>query len=387
MMLGYNEQKRSNYFHIDELVKWNKQQWISDLELNRLDEYLKPRYKRTNIFVNIGLFVLTSIIINSALGFMGLLFIGLLDFDHIWFPALVAGSLTLIGLQRIVIDDKNQFRTGADDATLYHALGFFYGFFFALFEDFLIDNELIILGFTTLFFGITAYIYLDRLLTALTILTALGFLFFLLFRLGGIVTLLMPFVMMIVASLGYFFSLKRMKNAKSKVIEECFEIAYWIFIALFYLSGNYFVVIELSAALDLTNSFPILIVWFLYAFTIVVPILYIIFGLKHKEASLLNFGLLAVALSVATLRYYHSSMSIELELIIGGLLLVGIAWVALKYWSSDKGGITLKPNKNLDDGLKIESLLIDQALSDSSTSQSFTGGGGEFGGGGASGDF
>jgi hypothetical protein len=386
-MLGYNKQKRSNFFHIDVVKKWKNRMWITDQDFDTLSNKLIPRYEHSNIFVNIGLFILTVIIISAGLGFFGLLFNELIDFDNFWFSSLFTASLLFFLLQKIVIDGKNQFRTGADDAMLYAIMLFAFGFFFFLFEDSIYDSEISVSLFFIIFFGAPAFIYLDRLLTAMTVFSLLAFLFFLLFKLGNTAAMFIPFVMMVISAAGYFISTKKMLTAKNKAIEECIEIIYWIAIGVFYLSGNYWVVIELSHELGLGSAFPLPIRLFLYAFTIVVPLLYIYFGLKRKEMSLLNAGLGAVAISVLTIRYYHQLLSIEYALILGGLVLLGVAYAAMKYWVNERNGITLEPDEDVDSGLKLESLIIAESFGKSDVDTGFEGQGGEFGGGGASGDF
>jgi hypothetical protein len=386
-MLGYNKQKRANFFHIEVVEKWRNRKWITDQEFKNLSDKLMPRYEHSNIFVNIGLFILTVIIISAGLGLIVLLFHDAIDFDNFWFSSLLTASLLFFLLQKFVIGDKNQFRTGADDAMLYASMLFAFGFFFFLFEDSIFDSGISVSLFFIIFFGVPAVIYLDRLLTAMTVFSLLAFLFFLLFKLGNTAAMFIPFVMMVISAAGYFISTKKMLTAKNKAIEECIEIIYWISIGVFYLSGNYWVVIELSNELGLGSAFPLPIQLFLYAFTIVVPLLYIYFGLKRKEMSLLNAGLGAVAISVLTIRYYHQLLSIEYALILGGMVLLGVAYAAMKYWAIERNGITLEPDEDVDSGLKLESLIIAESFGKSEVDSGFEGQGGEFGGGGASGDF
>uniref|UniRef100_UPI00404B2C4F hypothetical protein n=1 Tax=Fulvivirga sp. TaxID=1931237 RepID=UPI00404B2C4F len=86
-------------------------------------------------------------------------------------------------------------------------------------------------------------------------------------------------------------------------------------------------------------------------------------------------------------RYYHSIMPIEYALILGGAIILGIVWLALKFWQEDKLGVTTKADEDLDSGLKIESLVLDQTFGKIDSTNTFSGEGGKFGGGGASGNF
>lgn len=386
-MLGYNKQKQANYFHFIELSKWKKRNWISEEAFGELIEKINPRYKQTNIFLNIGLFLLTSVIVSSSVGLLSLFTFELFDFENIWFPSLLAGSLMILALQRIVIDDKDQFRTGADDATLYYALGFFFTALFVLLEAHLFQEDLFISGFFVICFAVPAYIYTDRLLSAAATISLVAFIIILFFKLGTGVALFLPFILMISSALGYLITHKNIRTSKSVAIQECLEVINWLSISLFYCAGNYLVVTELGKTLGLESSFPLVIQWFFYFFTVAIPISYIYFGLRRKELALINIGLLALAIGVYTLGHYHYTMSIELALIGGGAFLIAVAWVALKYWSTDKAGISVKPDESTSDGMIIESLVINQTFSNSGTDSSFSGEGGEFGGGGASGSF
>ena len=385
-MLGYNKERRNNYFHFLEIKKWVKLNWIDEITFEKINETLRPRYEQTHLFVGIGLFMLTCIIISAGIGFAALIFSDIIDSDSIWIPSVLASLALLFILQKYVIQEKQQFASGADEATLYASLLFFTISFFLLFDNG-IDEPLVVFIYYFFLFGLPAYFYKDRLLTACASFSLYAVVFFTAFKLGGFMTLFIPFLLMGFAAGSFKFSLNKLASSDNSASEKCWEVVHWISIAVFYLGGNYLVVMELSTTLDLADAFPLFVKIIFIILTALIPIGYIYFGLKKRNLALLNIGLIAVTASIMTARYYHQVMPIEYELILGGVILLGIVWFALKYWKEDKMGITIKPDADLDSGLKIESLVLDQTFGKIEGTSTFSGDGGKFGGGGASGNF
>lgn len=385
-MLGYDNQRRNNYFHFLEVKRWNKLKWIDEAALEKLVASLMPRYEPTNLFVSIGLFILTCIIISAGVGFAALIFIDIIDSNSGWLLSLLGALALLFVLQKFVINEKHQFGSGADEATLYSSLVFFHLAFLLLFES-LFDSPLSISIFYSVLLGVPAFLYRDRLLTAAAFLSVYAIIFFLAYNIGGIMTLLIPFLLMCLSFFGYRISERKIEKSTDQASEQCWEVINWISIAMFYVSGNYLVVMELSKELGLADAFPFFVKIIFMLLTGTIPLAYIYFGLIKRKLALLNAGLIAVALSLMTIRYYHEMMPIEYALILGGVIILAIVWLALKYWQEDKLGITAKADEELDSGLKIESLVLDQTFGKIDSTSTYSGDGGKFGGGGASGGF
>lgn len=385
-MLGYDKQRRDHYFHFLEVKRWAKLKWINEQVLEQLNSALKPKYEPTNLFVSIGLFILTCIIISAGIGFASLILIEAIDSSSAWFLSLLAAIILLLILQKFVIGEKHQFGSGADEAALYSSLLFFHLAFLLLFER-LLDEPLIFCIFYVLLLGVPAFIYKDRLLTAGAYLSVYGVVFFAAYKLGGFMTLLIPFLLMGFSYLGFRTSEKKISDSSDYASEHCWEVVNWISIAMFYVGGNYLVVMELSKELGLADAFPFVVKVIFMILTALIPIAYIYFGLLKRNLAMLNVGLIAVALSIMTVRYYHQIMPIEYALILGGIAILAIVWLALNYWKEDKMGITANPDEDVDSGLKIESLVLDQTFGKVDSTNTYSGEGGKFGGGGASGNF
>ena len=387
-MIGYDPIKRDNYFHKIQLRKLMKGNLISEEEYQKLSLEIGPSYKETNIFINVGLFVFTYIILSSGIGLMALIFSGMLSEKTFWFFSFLTAVILFLGLEKVVIENSNQFRTGIDDAVLYGAMLFTFIGFFLLFENSLFNKPIPIVIFMIVFFGIPARIYFDRLLFGLTLISILSLEFFIFNELGGIFLLFIPFVTMGLSYLFFWFSGKQIQQTDSEAKEQCWEVVQWLSILSFYLSGNIFIVTELSTELGLADAFPEPVRWLFYAFTIVIPIYYIYRGLIKKDLSFVNIGLGTLAIGIFAIRYYHSILDIEYALLVGGLALIGIAWLAIKYIKNINQELSVDA-EDADSGLKLESLIIDQAFGKVGVSdnKSFSGKGGEFGGGGGTGSF
>jgi hypothetical protein len=163
---------------------------------------------------------------------------------------------------------------------------------------------------------------------------------------------------------------------------------------LFYLSGNYLVVRELAGVL-LNTEIPvgteIPLAPFFYAFTLAVPVLYIVYALRQKSRLLLWIGLLALAFSVFTIRYYHHFLPPAVALTLGGVLLFMVAYFAIKKLKDKTTGITFQPDRSANGNLAMAETLITvaqfgQKAAVASDSNSGFGGGG-FSGGGSEGGY
>jgi hypothetical protein len=132
---------------------------------------------------------------------------------------------------------------------------------------------------------------------------------------------------------------------------------------------------------------------FFYAYTILIPLIYVYFGLKKKNDILLGCGLILIAVSVATIRYYHAIMPLDIALILSGVMLLIICRLAYLYLKTPRHGIKYEKNEGEDPWLSkdVEAMVIAQALAQQHApvhQKHNTGfGEGKFGGGGAGENF
>lgn len=166
-------------------------------------------------------------------------------------------------------------------------------------------------------------------------------------------------------------------------------------LVLFYLSCNYLVVRELSVMLLGNEILPgkdIPFAIFFYAFTVIVPIAYLVQALKTKDRIMLWISFLAIAFSIYTIRFYYSVLPIEVALTLGGLVLFAIAYFSIKKLKDREIGLTFKPDRinNSNAFLNAEMLIVasqfglkPEAVNESPMEY----GGGGFSGGGSGGSY
>ena len=154
-MIGYNRDRLNNYFYLIQINQWKKQGWLSNEQYSAFEQKINPRYEETNLFIRSGLFLLTAVIISAALGFCALLFGELINNSNSWFFSLLAALINFTILQKIVINRRNQFRSGMDDAALYGGLLFTFISSFLLFENSIFNDPFLssIFFFVFLLFG------------------------------------------------------------------------------------------------------------------------------------------------------------------------------------------------------------------------------------------
>jgi len=158
-------------------------------------------------------------------------------------------------------------------------------------------------------------------------------------------------------------------------------------LATFYLAGNYLVVREGNAALlgGYGPSAPPPLAPVFYLFTAVVPLLYLYLGLRRHDRLLLLLGVLAVAFSIFTVRYYHAIMPPEVAATLAGLVLIGLSLAALRYLRTPRHGLTTAADEAAAPHFNLESLVMAQTahVPTAPTETGFQFGGGQAGGGGA----
>lgn len=220
-------------------------------------------------------------------------------------------------------------------------------------------------------------------------------LFFGMFEFGAMGKTILPFVAMLFSAVFYFFTKKKLNNLSLNYYDKGVLLANSFCLILFYLSCNYLVVRELSVMLLGNKIHPgkdIPFAFFFYAFTIIVPIVYLTQALKTKDRIMLWLSFLAIAFSIYTIRFYHSVLPIEVALTLGGLVLFSIAYFSMKKLKDKESGLTFKPGRinNSNAFLNAEMLIVASqfGLKPETVDQSpMEFGGGGFSGGGSGGSF
>lgn len=341
-----------------------------------------------NVFVRIGLSILTAVIIAFSFALLTLAFLNsALDSERsVAVICIIFGFLCYAVLEWFV-HNKNHHQSGVDDALM--RIGFILivtGLNF-LFNISPLGNSIIIFlisVYFTLRFG-------DKLMAILAAISTLAVVLYSLLLVGGIAQAIIPFALMLASASMYFWSKKLTKIASWRHYKDCIFIIGIIALICFYLSGNYFIVRETSVELlemELASNENISFAWVFWIFTVTIPILYIVWGIIKKDPVLLRTGLLLIGGMIFTVRYYYQVLPIENAMLIGGVLIILTSYFFIKYLKLPKAGFTSEELRTASGANNLEALIIAETLSSQQQPQSGNQfGGGDFGGGGATGSY
>lgn len=376
-------------------ARWQRRGLLLPAQRAAIDAAYSVDYYQPALFLRVGLFVATLLSVGSllvALGVMGL---------HSEF---ILGVVALVGSVagvEMVIKNSRHYHSGVDMALLYSAL--------------LAWNFLILYGFTNLLpysyshrlyeqrFWLTAsgtwlhlllllvpllvalWRYADPVVAAITFGTALALLANVLLH-GALGRLLLPFGVM-VAAVALLLALRRLPTRPDYFYYRSAGLVLrTLGLAVLYLAGNYLVVREGNAELlgggGPSGQIPLAPLF--YVCTAGIPLVYIVLGLRRHDRLLLTLGLLALAFSLFTLRYYRQLLPPEIAATAGGAVLLLCALTALRYLRTPRHGLTAAADAEATPHFNLESLVVAQtAHAPSAPEAGFEFGGGQSGGGGA----
>ncbi|RFP66121.1 hypothetical protein D0N36_05220 [Hymenobacter lapidiphilus] len=386
--------------------RWNRRGLLPLPQLQAIREAYPLDYYRPNIYLRILLFLLTVLgyvaaggiiavsayeLLQSTLSSSDTAIIGLIAL-----LAAVAGQLVL----RQIITSSRTYHAGSDQALLYLSLSFaggaLYCFMlvllppsadlFALTSPYLalwLLPVLALLLWATARFG-------DALVAALAYMVALLLLANALLQFG-VGRLMLPFAVMALAAVLYRLVRYLATRTDYWYYRTCFITLEVLALATFYLGGNYLVVREDNAAiggLPVSTQIPFAPVF--YVLTALVPLFYLYYGLRRHRRTWLLTGLVALAFSGYTLRFYHSVLPPAVASALLGAFLIGLMAAALRYLRTPRHGLTAAPADDSGGrpGLNLEALIVAQtAHAPQAPEPGLQFGGGQSGGGGAQGQY
>jgi hypothetical protein len=344
-------------------------------------------FKQTNIFMKIGLFIFMTLCILFGCGLLSLA-LGPLFFSSSNGGGLVLFyAISLFALNEFLIRENHWYRSGSDNALLYAAIVCLIGSIELMTG---MRNPSSYLFLILIILGIATWRYGDPLLAFGAFATLLAWLFTMC-KDFGLSLATIPLSLAVVSFTTYFFS-KNQKNTEGGLYwADCFQVLEIAGLAAFYGSINYYVI--QSAAISLDNRFetealPLGSVFTLL--TALVPVAYLVLGIKNRDRILWIMGSFCLIASVLTYRHYHSIMPIEWSLTLAGLAFLALGLFLMKYLATPRNGFAYQPERAKNNAL--EALLMNQVLQQTHNTGSVQDtppqyGGGDFGGGGASADF
>lgn len=394
-MIIYNQSWLKNLVIKEQIHHELRSEDITTEELKNIETAYPIGFYSPNIFVRIGLFILTSVIFSFSSGLISLIFLGSqAGGQATWCLVMaIAGYVAL----EMIVRQNNHFNSGADDALMWICGGFtIAAFFFYTEKAFNQHNDTTQILFTSGFILLLALYFTLRfanpLMAVICFLALLIFLAVTWNHTGTFGTATLPFFVMILSGLSYFFSSQSMRSLKTIYYRNCLK---WLQVAgllIFYLAGNYYVVQQLGDILygsGVAKTYHVPMPWLFWTWTVLMPFVYIGFGIKKKDVILLRTGSLLIAAAAFTFRNYYHVMPIEATLVLLGIIMLSIAYGLIRYLKTPKNGITYEDldENSLSDNLKIESLVVSSIPTSTPGATADRFGGGSFGGGGSSGNF
>lgn len=391
-MIAYNKTKFSDLILLEQAKKWKRVNLIDQEIFRAIVEAKWNAYKRSNIFLRAGVFILTYILASSSIGLVFLFF----HLDHeqvIGFFLLLFGAISIAALEYF-IRSKNVFNTGIDESLLYFSIGLILGGITAMFKLYDLHNFSLVLCLMSCPLLVLAVIrYVDKLLAVCAWLVFLGILFFGIPDWFGmtVAKITLPFLTILMSLAAYNFIVGLRNKFALRFYEGCFNWLIYTTLITFYAGGNYFVVRELSTSffdVEIKPGDDIPMAWFFYAFTILVPVGMVLSGMLKRNKPFLICGMLLCAAAVATIRYYYSIMPIEVALILGGTVMIVLAVAAYFLYKKKNAGITFEEDHTSNPLISkdLEAIFISQVMRQHILTPEIKYGGGEFGGGGAGGN-
>lgn len=335
---------------LSEAEKWFACKIISKEQFDSIRATYIGKSFSPNIFVRFGLFIFTYVLLS---GFIGLVITVTGISSKYAYLFLFFGILFYVLLE-ILVKVKRLYRAGIDDALLLAAFGLI---FFAL-ESFLpnarpeIVSYLIalplLLWCTIRFADLIMAFGLNVCIFQITIL--------LLKNEFAIQQNMIPFAVMTVSLVIYLVSKTCVRLKATEPWRRC-----WIFfetsgLATFYLGGNALIAKEIFKLSSLMTLF--------YLLTAVIPFLYMLLGILRKNAILFRVGLLALAFSIFTFKYYFSVDYTEFLLTGTGIILILLAKLGTHYLKTPKYGFTIENlfKGDFEKAFNLDDMLIGKSL-------------------------
>ncbi|MBO9585141.1 MAG: hypothetical protein J7574_13350 [Flavobacterium sp.] len=388
-MIAYDKKMLDNEALIDEAGTLYNGGFISKDQKKFIEKELPVLKSQNNILVRIGFFLLGSMLFSSICGAISIFG---LQSEHTYFQicCYLFAIIGFIGTEMLAT--QNYHNHGLDDAFILGAL-LNVGIAIAITTE---GYEMIIALFVSIASLFIFLRYLHVLSMLVFCISTTAFLFYGMFEFGDIGKAILPFTAMIFAGVLYFLTKKAINRLTENYYYNGLLLANSFCLILFYLSCNYLVVRELSVALlgaDIKPGTDIPFAFFFYAFTLIVPIYYLVQALKTKDRLMLWISFLAIAFSIYTIRFYHSVLPVEVALTLGGAILFAIAYFSIRKLKEKESGLTFKPDRisHSDAILNAEALVVASTfgmkpeVKPQASPMEFGGGG--FSGGGSEGSF
>lgn len=358
----------------------NQEQWKS-IQAKFACQLFHPAF-----FMRILFFILSIIGMFTVIGPIGLA-LGSMGEDGFRFLATLLGVGLLVFTEFFLIGSKKHYKSGITEAGIYAGFTFIYWGILGF------DSNMLTYILVGLVFSAFAAIRYLNLLGLIASLFLFGWLvFYASFEIRGMVQAMIPFTFMAVFAAIYWLSCWAEARLQNCVFDNQFIIIQSIALIVIYAAGNYFVVRELSVNmmdLELADGQNIPFASLFYLLTAITPFFYVYWGLRQRSLLFLRVGLLTIAISVVTLKYYFSLGMPVVSITVAGAVMIALALWVMKYLKHSRNGFTRElifKDKWMTS--EVTGIIASQTLGGNSTGSGMEADsdlmqGGEFGGGGA----
>ena len=382
-MIVFDKELLENSFLLEDAKRLNSQGFVSQEQLGEIKKQLPVLKSHSNILLRIGFFVLGLLLVSSLTGAISLVTISLLD-SHAGI-VLFIHTLLAIAVSEFLSREQNQHGYGLEDAFILS----FQGFFCASIS---VGLESPMTAFIAL--GIIGFIaclrYVHTLSLVLSLVGITGAICYAVLGLKLVDSAFLPFILLFLALVLYLVYTKIIKANHFAYYANPLLLLQGFSLLLGYFSMNYLVVRELSESLlGLTiakeKDIPLAVLF--YAFTFLIPVFYIVYSLYDKDRLMLIIGFLTFGFAFYTIRFYYHILPVEVALLLGGMILILVAYLSIRKLRDKEAGITFKAARGSETDIltNLEALVVNSQVDlkpmETNSKMPFEGGG--FSGGGA----
>ena len=396
-MRAYNEQWIYNREILAQAERWHRQKLVSDEQIKAARKAYPVEFRQTNGFIEIGLFLFTTVAILACYLLPASIFSTMLDNPSAYGIFNIAFGLGIGVIGGLLINRRLLYRNGIDNAFVVTLTGFLaFGFNQFLPNGLSLATHCL---FTLPLLLLILWYYGDTLIAFFTLSTLYTAIFNSLLKISWGKDAL-PFVMMGV-SLVIYVVVRQVINRDTKQVyyADPLNLTQWLSLIVLAASGNYFVVRQLNGLLlksgpgstSPTDVLEIGLPGLFWVLTFVIPAIYLWQGLTKRNRMLTILGTLGLIAAIMTFHEYTGFVPLNVALTLGGLALIGLAVFGIRYLANPKHGFTDAPDDDSPNELFLSAASIAAVQAAGHVAHApkdnLRYGGGDFGGGGSEGTY
>jgi hypothetical protein len=185
-----------------------------------------------NIFISVGLFLLTVVIAACSLG---LFMLAIAGGSGSLATLLIFSGLVCYGALEYVIYKRRHFRSGVDSALLWMSAGLLYAGLYVTFNNMSTTSQCITIFTISLLFTLR---FANNIMALLAYTALLAFIINIAAELNRTVQLVTPFIIMAVSVASRFISVRFYNHERYRHYRQCLTVIKVATLSSFYLAGN-----------------------------------------------------------------------------------------------------------------------------------------------------